>query len=74
MDRFYQVCCIISHLIEDFYQTIYRSLTEFCRFVDPISASGGGDTPEDIMGGLKITFSRLKWRESAAKVYNKCVI
>ncbi|XP_019852957.1 PREDICTED: alpha-protein kinase vwkA-like [Amphimedon queenslandica] len=45
-----------------------QSLSQFHTFVDPIKASGGKDTPEDIMGALKVTLSNLSWRPSATKV------
>lgn len=42
---------------------------EFQRFVGAIKARGGGnDGPEDVMGGLKVVFSKLNWREGACKV------
>ena len=37
--------------------------------MNPIRADGGGDTAEDIMGGLKMVFTRLSWRPDATKVY-----
>ena len=37
--------------------------------MDPICATGGGDGPEDVMGALKVTFSKLNWRSSSAKVH-----
>ena len=40
----------------------------FHSFVSCITASGGGDAPEDIMGGLKVAFSSLSWRDGGAKV------
>ena len=52
-----------------FLFSFIRSLSQFHNFVDPIKADGGGDTPEDIMGALKVTFSRLRWRSSATKVH-----
>ena len=52
-----------------FLFSFIRSLSQFHNFVDPIKADGGGDTPEDIMGALKITLSTsLSWRPSATKV------
>ena len=48
--------------------TYYSGLQEFHKFVDPIVADGGADTPEDIMGALKVTFSQLSWRPSCSKV------
>ena len=44
----------------------------FRSFVSGIRADGGGDSPEDIMGGLKVTFANLGWRTKASKV--ECVI
>ena len=46
-------------------------MSQFHSFVDPIKADGGDDTQEDIMGGLKITFSELNWRHDAAKVHTQ---
>jgi hypothetical protein len=40
----------------------------FRNFVGAISADGGGDGAEDIMGGLKVTLTRLSWRSDTAKV------
>ncbi len=37
-----------------------------CAKVDSESASGGGDTPEDIAGALHKTYE-LNWRERSAK-------
>ena len=35
-----------------------------------IRATGGGDGPEDIMGALNVTFSKLSWRMSdSSKVH-----
>lgn len=33
-----------------------------------IRADGGGDAPEDIMGGFKVAFYSLSWRADACKV------
>ncbi len=33
-----------------------------------IKADGGGDAPEDIMGGLKAVFTNITWRTGATKV------
>ena len=46
----------------------YRSVHGFHEFVGAIKADGGGDTPEDIMGGLQTAFSRLSWRTNSSKV------
>ena len=45
-----------------------RSIDAFRTFVDPIVAKGGRDSPEDVMGGLKVTLKRLSWRSEGAKV------
>ena len=42
--------------------------TAFQSFVGAIRADGGGDGPEDIMGGLNAVFHRLNWRSEANKV------
>ena len=52
---------------------LFRDQGAFRSFVGTICASGGGDTAEDIMGGLNKTFSCLLWREEASKVNNKVV-
>lgn len=41
--------------------TVYRDQGAFYNFVDAIAAIGGGDGPEDIMGGLQAVFSMLSW-------------
>ena len=46
----------------------YRDQGTFRSFVGAIRADGGGDGPEDIMGGLKKTFWNLSWRDEASKV------
>ena len=43
----------------------------FRSFVGAIRANGGGDGPEDIMGGLNKTFWKLSWRQEASKVNSK---
>ena len=45
-----------------------RDQTSFHQFVSGIVANGGGDTPEDIMGALKVTLSTLSWRSGVNKV------
>ena len=47
---------------------LYRSVPGFHEFVGAIKADGGDDGPEDIMGGLKTTFSQLSWRTNSSKV------
>ena len=49
----------------------YRDQGTFRSFVGAIVADGGGDAPEDIMGGLNKTFWKLSWREEASKVKKK---
>ncbi len=50
----------------------YLTLSEprtFQNFVRTIRArGGGGDGPEDIMGGFKVTFTNLNWRSESCKV------
>ena len=41
--------------------TIVRDQGAFYNFVDAIVATGGGDGPEDIMGGLQAVFNMLSW-------------
>ena len=44
------------------------NLSEFQSFVGAIDhAAPGEDWPEDVMGGLQKTFSRLSWGKEAAK-------
>lgn len=43
------------------YYAIFRDQGAFYNFVDAIVATGGGDGPEDIMGGLQAAFSMLSW-------------
>ena len=38
-----------------------RDQSSFYNFVNAIRADGGGDSAEDIMGGLQTAFSRLSW-------------
>ena len=40
----------------------------FQSFVGGMDAHGGGDFPEDVMGGLNVSLLRLAWREGANKV------
>ena len=50
---------------------IYRDQYAFYNFVNAISANGGGDSAEDIMGGLQAAFSKLSWGdEEVVKVSN----
>ena len=41
--------------------------TSFQSFVGAIRADGGGDGPEDIMGGLDAVFRQLSWRSQSNK-------
>ena len=34
---------------------------EFAQFIDGIKIHGGGDTPEDVFGGLKVATQNLSW-------------
>ena len=47
-----------------------RDQREFQYFVSKINAheARGADTPEDIMGALKVTFKNLSWRPDCDKV------
>ena len=51
-----------------------RDQAAFYNFVNAIRADGGGDSAEDIMGGLQAAFSRLSWGDEevvkVTKVYN----
>lgn len=44
--------------IEDFQKFLFES----------VAASGGGDTPEDLLSGLKETVSAMNWRDNAVKM------
>ena len=46
----------------------FRNQSEFYQFVNAISADGGGDAPEDIMGGLKVALRTLSWRSTGSRV------
>ena len=37
-----------------------------------ITADGGGDSPEDVMGGLSVAFSSLSWRSGGCRVNILC--
>ena len=51
-----------SQLLHSYVAIILdRDQSSFYNFVNAISAGGGGDTAEDIMGGLQAAFSRLSW-------------
>ena len=41
----------------------FRSTKDFVSFVDSISVIGGGDTAEDVIGGLRVVVnpSQIKW-------------
>lgn len=44
------------------------NISTFQRTVASIPASGGGDRPEDVNGGLQMVLSRLDWEPLATKV------
>lgn len=46
----------------------YSNQSAFHSFVSGIVADGGGDSPEDIMGGLNIAFKNLSWRSGGSRV------
>ena len=50
--------------------TLFRDQGSFQSFVGAIHCESGTycDLPEDVMGGLNITFKELSWRTEAAKV------
>ena len=50
------------------YTCYYSDPSIFQSFVSGIRADGGDDSPEDIMGGLSVTFCSLSWRSEACKV------
>lgn len=47
---------------------MYSDPSTFRDFVSAITAGGGADGPEDIMGGYKVTFNNLDWRSDSCKV------
>ena len=53
--------------------TLFRSTKEFVSFVDSISAHGGGDIAEDVIGGLRVVVNpaQIKWSSDkyATKVH-----
>lgn len=51
------------------FSHLYSDSSAFQTFVGCIRAGGGGDGPEDIMGGLQVTFHNLSWRPKANKVF-----
>ena len=53
--------CQIQCFFLFFFVFFCRSQNTFYGFVDGIIANGGGDGPEDIMGGLQTAFSQLSW-------------
>lgn len=54
------------------FLSVPRSQSAFHGFVSKITteAGCGGDTPEDIMGALKVAFTSLSWRSEGSKVYH----
>ena len=67
MARFYRVS-IDAYGHRLLHSSFFSSLSQFHTFVDPIQAGGGGDGPEDVMGGLKVSLTKLNWQTSSAKV------
>jgi len=51
----------------------FSDASSFQSFVGAIRAGGGGDGPEDIMGGLTAVFHQLSWRAQANKASN-CIV
>ncbi|GBB90864.1 hypothetical protein RclHR1_00180002 [Rhizophagus clarus] len=41
-----------------------NSPTEFKNRLSGVSATGGGDTPEDVLGGLNAAVTRMTWRNN----------
>ena len=56
----YVASYIITCISSDF---VLRSTKDFVSFVDSISVNGGGDTAEDVIGGLRVVLnpSHIKW-------------
>ena len=48
-------------LFKNLFSLTFRDQGVFYNFVNAIRADGGGDSAEDIMGGLQAAFSRLSW-------------
>ena len=44
---------------------LFRSTEDFVSFVESVSTKGGGDTAEDVIGGLKVVLdsSCIKWND-----------
>ena len=55
---------------------LFRSTEDFVTFVDSISVQGGGDTAEDVIGGLRVVLNpaQIKWNSDiyATKVRITC--
>ena len=62
MMQLQKYCDSCSHALHS------RSASDFRCFVSGIVAAGGGDGPEDIMGGLNAVFTHLYWRQDSTKV------
>jgi len=43
-------------------------LAEFSEILRDVAAAGGGDAPEDMQEGLRVTLSEMKWRENAVRI------
>ena len=53
---------------------LFRSTKDFVSFVDPISAEGGGDTAEDVIGGLRVVLNPMQIKWSSDKYATKVLI
>ena len=54
--------------------SLYRDQLAFYNFVNAIRADGGGDSAEDIMGGLQAAFSRLSWGDEEVVKVKKIIL
>ena len=54
--------------------SLFRDDSAFYTFVNGITADGGGDSPEDIMGGLKVALNSLSWRSDCSRVGVICIV
>ena len=64
------IICVFAGILQSLISSIYgpllicsipRDQGTFYNFVNAIRADGGGDSAEDIIGGLQAAFSRLSW-------------
>ena len=49
-------------LSDSFTDCFTNSSVEFRNFIGTVEAKGGGDSPEDVLGGLNAAVTRMGWR------------